>query len=407
MSAPHVAGLAALLKQLHRDWTPLMIKSALMTTATDVLDGGVPAPNDNPVLIFRQGAGHVAPNAAADPGLVYDSAINDWFAFLCGTTTGIGPAICSGLAGAGYSLDPSDLNVPSIAVGDLQGMQTVTRTVTNVGRQAATYTATVTGMAGFTVDVEPSSITIPAGGSKSFTVAIARTSAPLNTYTGGQLTWSDGRHDVRTPVVVLPVALSAPTQVSSTGAPITYNVTFGYDGPFSATPRGLIPAATDDGTVGDDPNNSFNPAGPGVVSFPMEIAAGTTFARFSLFDTDVTPASDIDLYIYRGTTLVGTSGGLTSTEEVSLVNPPAGSYTVYVHGFQVPGTASFTLFSWLLGTANAGNTIVTAPATATIRGRGTINLTFTGLTPGNRYLGSVAYEGVDGLPSPTIVRVDP
>jgi hypothetical protein len=73
----------------------------------------------------------------------------------------------------------------------------------------------------------------------------------------------------------------------------------------------------------------------------------------------------------------------------------------------VPGTASFTLFSWLLGTANAGNTIVTAPATATIRGRGTINLTFTGLTPGNRYLGSVAYEGVAGLPSPTIVRVDP
>jgi subtilisin family serine protease len=70
MSSPHVAGLAALLKDLHPDWSPMMIKSALMTTGYDVLDGGTPAPNTNPVLIFRQGAGHVAPNTAADPGLV-------------------------------------------------------------------------------------------------------------------------------------------------------------------------------------------------------------------------------------------------------------------------------------------------------------------------------------------------
>ena len=64
MSSPHVAGLGALMKQAHPDWSPMMIKSALMTTAYDVLDGGTPAPNTNPVLIFRQGAGHVRPNSA-------------------------------------------------------------------------------------------------------------------------------------------------------------------------------------------------------------------------------------------------------------------------------------------------------------------------------------------------------
>jgi hypothetical protein len=49
---------------------------------------------------------------------------------------------------------------------------------------------------------------------------------------------------------------------------------------------------------------------------------------------------------------------------------------------------------------------VAAPATATIGGTGTINLTFSGLTAATKYLGSVAYGGSTGLPNPTIVRVD-
>ena len=101
------------------------------------------------------------------------------------------------------------------------------------------------------------------------------------------------------------------------------------------------------------------------------------------------------------------SGGGTSNEEANLLNPPAGGYTVYVHGFAVPGTATFTLFTWRLGTTAAGNMAVTAPAAAVTGATGTIGLTFSGLTPGTKYLGSVVYGGLAGLPSPTIVRVDP
>ena len=58
---------------------------------------------------------------------MFDHGFNDWLAFLCGTGQLTSPG-CSSIA-----IDPSDLNVPSIAIGDLVGTQTVTRKVTNVG----------------------------------------------------------------------------------------------------------------------------------------------------------------------------------------------------------------------------------------------------------------------------------
>ena len=407
MSSPHVAGLAALLKDLHPDWSPMMIKSALMTTAYDILDG----PNTNPLVIFRQGAGHVNPNSAADPGLVYNAGWNDWLAFLCGTTTGVSAATCTALTGLGYSTDPSNLNVASIAIGDMAGVQTVIRKVTNVGSSTATYTPSYTPMPmpGFTVAISPSSLALNPGQTKSFTVTFTRTTAALNAYTGGQLTWTGGTHNVRIPMVVRPVALAAPTQVSGTGGPINYNVTFGYTDAFSATARGLVAATTTTDTITDDPTNSFIPGGPGTKSYSVVIAAGTTYARFSLFDANVSPASDLDLYVYLGSTLKGSSGGGTSAEEVNLLNPPAGTYTVWVHGYGVPapGPTTFTLFNWVLDSTAAGNMTVTAPASATLGGTGAINLSFSGLTAGTKYLGSVAYGGIVGLPNPTIVRVDP
>ena len=101
-------------------------------------------------------------------------------------------------------------------------------------------------------------------------------------------------------------------------------------------------------------------------------------------DANVSPASDIDLYVYKGGTFVGGSGSGTSAEEVNLVNPAAGNdYIVYVHGFGVPGTANFRLFSWLLGSTSEPNMAISAPTTATLGATGTINLSFSGLAPGN------------------------
>ena len=400
MSSPHVAGLAALMKELKPTWSPMAIKSALMTTGTDVLDGGTPpAAENNPVLIFRQGAGHVQPNAAANPGLVFDSNFNDWLGFLCAVQPGGG---CAGVT----STDASNLNTPSIAIGDLAGVQTVTRKVTNVSGNFGTFSASVSGMAGFNVVVNPSSLSLAAGQTGTFTVSFTRTSAPLGAYAGGQLRWTNGLQTARVPMVARSVALAAPLQVGAG----SYNVTFGYTGAFSATARGLVPASETAGTVTQDPDQTFVAGDPsGTVAVAVVIPAGTTHARFSLFNGDVAAGSDVDLYVTNPVgTLVGASGNGGSDEEINLVNPAAGIYTVYVHGWGLPsGSSAFKLHTWLLGSSAAGNMTVTAPVAATIGTSGNIAISTIGLIAGTKYLGSVVYAGAAGLPNPTIVRIDP
>ena len=406
MSSPHVAGLAAIFKQLYPAWSPMMIKSAIMTTGYDVLDGGTPAPNTNPVLIFRQGAGFIDPRKAINPGAVYNHGFNDWLAFLCGATTGVNPASCAALISAGYSIDPSNLNVPSIAIGDMAGVQTVKRKLTNVSGAPLTLTAGVTGMAGFTVVTAPASLTLAPGQTKSFEMRFTRTAAALNAYTGGQLTWTGAANPIRSPIVVRPVALAVPAEVASTGAAVSYNVTFGYDGPFSATARGLVLPTITDGVVSDDPTDSTcSLDSPNAQKIPVVIPAGMTHARFSLFDADVNAGSDLDMCVFNGTTQVGGSGSGTSAEEVNLVNPAAATYTVVVQGWGVVGSTPFKLHAWLLGSVDVGNMMVTAPATATTGATGTITVTPAADLPAGKWLGSVAYGGVAGLPNPTIVTV--
>ena len=136
MSSPHIAGVYALIKQAHPDWTAAMAKSAIMTTAnTDVGDSDRVSPADP----FGMGAGQVNPGVVADPGsafnpgLVYDAGMLDYLGFLCDEGPGIfldPQATCPLISGAGTPTDAVDLNYPSIGVAAVTGSQTVTRRVT-------------------------------------------------------------------------------------------------------------------------------------------------------------------------------------------------------------------------------------------------------------------------------------
>ena len=69
MAAPHVAGAAALLIERHPDWSPSVIKAALMNTAVQTRDE-----NDAPYPETRTGAGRVNPDLAiATPVIASDA----------------------------------------------------------------------------------------------------------------------------------------------------------------------------------------------------------------------------------------------------------------------------------------------------------------------------------------------
>ena len=70
MATPHVAGAAALLLQKHPWWTPAMIKSALMTTATEEVFTTTARTTRAGVL--DRGAGRIDLTQAGDPGLMVD-----------------------------------------------------------------------------------------------------------------------------------------------------------------------------------------------------------------------------------------------------------------------------------------------------------------------------------------------
>jgi hypothetical protein len=163
------------------------------------------------------------------------------------------------------------------------------------------------------------------------------------------------------------------------------------------------------GEVTQDPDQTFNPSDPtGTIAVQVVIPAGTTYARFGLFDADVAAGSDIDLYIFdQGGNFVGQSFNGGSTETVNVSSPAAGTYTAYMHGWGLPsGSTPFKLHAWAVGGTAAGNMTITAPASATAGQTAEIGLGFSGLAPATKYLGSVVYSGSTGLPAPTIVRID-
>lgn len=139
MSAPHVAGAALLLRQIHPDWSNAWIKSALMSTSKyiDIYDF-----DSTPAQPLEMGAGRLDLTNAADPGVILDP-----------------PSLSFGLVYTG-TMKTIDVNVTSVA--------TTTQTYSITLLDTSAGFPGVTDLPGFSVS--PDVLTVDPGETESFAV---------------------------------------------------------------------------------------------------------------------------------------------------------------------------------------------------------------------------------------------
>lgn len=210
----HVSGIAALLKSVHRKWSPAAIRSAIMTTANHFDNMG------NPIKIHGK-LHHLAspldmgacynPHQALDPGLIYDATQQDYINLLC----------CSGFKtnqmratvrhnDYNCSNASSDLNYPSFIIvhniADLGVLKEkhFQQTVTNVGNGNTTYSALVTAPNNSEVIVSPSVLVFQKTYEKQSYTRSINYIVRTQIVSYGSLVWVEhnGPYTVRSPIVV-------------------------------------------------------------------------------------------------------------------------------------------------------------------------------------------------------------
>jgi len=418
MSSPHIAGLAALLKSAHPEWSPMAVKSAIMTTAYQTDQNGDPIQRGGAdATPFDYGAGHVDGQAMFDPGLVYESNPTEWIQYICGTPEASKvQSYCDALG----SMDPSQLNYPSITVAELTGSYQVTRTVTNVSEKKSTYKAEITAPAGFEVSSDVTKFTLKPGESATYTLTITRTDAAFDEWAFGDVTWVEKKgtrtvHEVRSPIVVKPVQLAAADEASFTGASgsATLSGTSGFDGTLGASVSGLVASEVKTASLSDPDSSTFPSDAPvessHAVSYEFTTPEDAALVRFSTFDADHPAGTDLDLFVYTkaadgALTLVGNSASGGSNETVSL--PGGYTFVVFVDEWAGPSPLEAKLHAWVVPGADAGNLAVDPAEQAVAMGdEYSVGLTWSGLAEGQRFLGTVNYAADGSAIDSTIVSI--
>ena len=393
MASPHIAGIGALMKAAHPAWLPSEIKSALMTTTRDTVSSA-----DDP---FAQGSGFVNPTPAADPGLVYPTTATEYRQLMVGLGVSFAPPY--------DTLTPvtaSNLNQASISVGKMAGTETVIRRVKNVDDATATYTASI-DVPGVSAVVTPSQFTLAPGAEQTFSVRFTHDDAPLGEWAIGALTWTGGGHTVRSTVAVEPVAVSAPSEVhAETVTPSgseDFEITLGSLAPLDLSVSGLdgVVPTVDDVTTGE-----FDINGPvadaDTKEYVVTVPAGTRAARFSLDAHDDT--ADLDLFVYvenddGDLEFVDLSASGAADEQVTLLDPVAGTYHAFVNGFTTPGgSTTYGLANFVVAPTDDGNLGLApdpVPAPATLGTPSTVTASWSGLDVAQRYFGVISYAGSD------------
>ncbi len=416
MASPHVAGLGALYLGNKPTASPAEVKSALMTSAYDLVNEA----GENTQDVFAQGAGQVDPSKFLNPGLYFPAGEADWSGYMS-------------WAGFGNSADPingTDLNLPSVAMGSMAGAREVTRTVTST--DAGTYKASV-DMPGFDVVVSPSTLTFDeAGQNKTFTITFNHTTAPVKEFATGYLTLAgDNGHNVRMPLAAKPSTLIVPESVegSGTSGSATVGITAGTDGVITPKAVGLFSSDVFEATEGyqtpgrfDFPEESAVPQPEGehsgvvtssaeTLSFKMEVPEGVKQLTMTL--NGIAEGPDMDMYGFRlsesgnfWTDYFRDAATTADDEKLVIESPEAGTYRFNVYAFNMGGTdeVAFDLSALMItdGESNHPLTVTPASVDVTKGQKSEFDISWKDLEPNTEYQGLITYG--DQVSS-TVVRI--
>ncbi|XP_008807888.2 cucumisin-like isoform X2 [Phoenix dactylifera] len=204
MACPHVTGIAAYVRSFHPTWSPAAIMSALITTASPMN----PSYHSDAELAY--GAGQVNPRKARSPGLVYDATARDYAEVLC--HQGYNKSMIRRIAGDEITCPKNakgsarDLNYPSMAAyvhTDKSFRVQFPRTVTNVGHSNSRYTARINSSSKLNVTVNPKVLSFTKLYEKQkFVVTVSGGPLSFRSVASASIIWSDGNHQVRSPICV-------------------------------------------------------------------------------------------------------------------------------------------------------------------------------------------------------------
>ncbi|QOC93650.1 S8 family serine peptidase [Micromonospora craniellae] len=137
-------------------------------------------------------------------------------------------------------------------------------------------------------------------------------------------------------ITVEPAVVELPAVTAGVPTPVTWSLKNAF-GPVSVTGQG-------------GPLSSVHTERPTIVElaqqeFTVEVPAGATSFTARIGNPS-NASADLDLFIYRGTTLVGQQADGDSEEAVTLTNPVAGTYRVVVDAYAVDGAGGSTAYDY-------------------------------------------------------------
>lgn len=359
MSSPNLAGMAALLVGKEADWSPMAIKSALMTTAGDVYNADGSVNTDN----FSTGSGSADPEAAARPGLVYEADARQWDALLLGEISG------------------RDVNVPSVTIPDVVSDASVTRTVT--ATQAGTWSFAA-NVPGFEVTASPSTLSLAEGESAEVTLTFARTDATLNEWRHGSMSWQrPAAQSVTSPVTLKAKAAEVTSNVNGQGSSgsATVEIEPGFTGEMTPEVVGLAKAETSEATKVPGANASTVENASSMV---REVTVGEGVKALNLSITAGSEDADWDLHVIDPAGRRVSAATAAASESLTINDPAPGRYLVtgflYSTADGGPDTATFEALQL---TGDAGNLTVSPNPVPVVSGIETeAELAWSGLTEG-------------------------